>query len=83
MVVIAEKDFEISQHVLVPKHTKLSDKERETLLSRYQITIKDLPKISATDPAISHMEVTTDDIIKIERPSATSKSTVVYRRVGK
>ena len=83
VVVIVEKDFEINQHVLVPKHTKLNEKEKEALLAKYQITLKDLPKISANDPAITHMELTSEDIVKIERPSPTSKSTVFYRRVGK
>jgi DNA-directed RNA polymerase subunit H len=83
VVTIAEKDFEINQHVLVPKHTKMSEKEKETLLAKYQITLKDLPKISSSDPAVSHMELTQDDVIKVERPSPTSKTTVFYRRVGK
>ncbi len=85
MVVIVEKEkeFETNQHVLVPKHTKLSDKDKEELLEKYQITMKDIPRISIKDPAISHLDVSTDDIIKIERPSPTSKNTVFYRRVTK
>jgi DNA-directed RNA polymerase subunit H len=83
VVVIVEKDFEINQHVLVPKHTKINEKEKEALLEKYQITLKDLPKISMKDPAVAHMELTQEDVIKIERPSATTKTTVFYRRVGK
>ena len=83
VVTIAEKDFEINQHVLVPKHTKLGEKEKAALLEKYQITLKDLPKISMKDPAISHLELTQEDVIKVERPSATTKTTVFFRRVGK
>jgi DNA-directed RNA polymerase subunit H (RpoH/RPB5) len=83
VVVIAEKDFETGQHVLVPKHTKLGEKEKESLLAKYQVTLKDFPKISMKDPAVAHMELTTKDIIKIERPSPTAKSTIFYRKVGK
>ncbi len=85
MITIAgkEKDFEVSQHILVPKHTKLSQKEKEELLSKYRISLKDLPKISIKDPAISGMELTTKDVIKVERPSLTSKQTVFFRKVVK
>ncbi len=85
MIIIAEKekDFDISQHVLVPKHTKLSDKEKIELMEKYKITLKDLPRISMKDPAISHLDITTEDIIKIERPSLTSKTTVFFRKVVK
>jgi len=83
VVVIAEKDFEINQHILVPKHSKLNEKEKEALLAKYQITIKDIPKISKNDPAIADLELTQSDIIKIERPSATTRTTVFFRRVGK
>ena len=84
MVRIGEKEsFDISKHVLVPKHTKVSDKEKEELLEKYKITPKDLPRISIKDPAIASLELTTDDIVKIERPSMTSRNTVFYRKVTK
>ncbi len=85
MVSIAEKekDFETNQHILVPKHSKLSEKEKNELLEKYQITMKDIPRISIKDPAISHLDISTDDIIKVERPSPTSKNTIFYRRVTK
>lgn len=85
VVIIAakDKDFEISQHILVPKHSKLNDKEKTELLEKYKITFKDLPKISMKDPAISHLDLTNEDIVKIERASPTSKRTIFYRRVVK
>jgi DNA-directed RNA polymerase subunit H len=78
-----EKEFEVSQHVLVPKHTKLSEKEKKDLMDKYKITFRELPRISLKDAAISHLELEPEDIVKIERPSPTSKNTVFFRRVVK
>ncbi len=79
----AEKPNEINvlKHVLVPHHSKLGETEKAKLLEKYKISLKELPRISRNDPAISHMDVTTDDVIKIIRPSKTSKTSVYYRRV--
>ena len=76
-----KKKFEISEHRLVPKHTKLSDKEKEELLGAYQITNKELPKIKKNDPAIASLEVKEGDVIKIVRPSLTSGESIFYRGV--
>ncbi|MEM3374546.1 MAG: DNA-directed RNA polymerase subunit H [Candidatus Woesearchaeota archaeon] len=78
-----EKEFDVSQHFLVPKHKKLSEKEKNELLEKYKITAKELPRISIKDPAISRLDVEVDDIIMIERQSPTAKKTVFYRRVVK
>ena len=45
---MAEK-FDVSQHVLVPKHEKLNDKEKKQLLEKYKITINELGTISIKD----------------------------------
>ncbi len=74
-------EFDISKHVLVPKHTKLSDKDKEKLFEKYNITIKELPKIMLTDPAIAHLEAKPGDVIKIERNSPTSGKSIYYRGV--
>lgn len=68
-------------HVLIPKHTKLSDKEKEDLFKTYNITIRELPKIFKDDPAIAHLDVKENDIIKIERQSSTAGTAVFYRGV--
>jgi DNA-directed RNA polymerase subunit H len=83
VITIAEKEFKIGDHFLVPKHTKLTDKEKEALLEDYKITAKELPKINIKDPAISHLDPSTDDVIRIDRASPTSKTTVFYRKVVK
>ncbi len=76
-----ESEFDITKHILVPKHTLLTDKEKEKLLNKYIITIKELPKIMLTDPAIRHLKVKIGDVIKIERISPTAGKAIFYRGV--
>lgn len=73
--------FDISKHILVPKHSKLSEKERKALFEAYNIEFKDIPKISIKDQAILHLDVKQGDIIKIERNSPTAGVTYFYRGV--
>lgn len=53
-------------HILQPKHSKLSEKESEELLSKLNISKAQLPKIFSTDQALPEGCVV-GDIIKIER----------------
>lgn len=72
---------EAIKHVLVPKHEKISEEEKQAVLAQYNITEKELPKIDILDPAIRHLEVQPGDVIKITRDSATAGKTVFYRGV--
>lgn len=74
---------DVSKHILVPKHTKLSDKAKKELLETYKITLEELPRIYIKDPALENMDLTTDDVIMVERPSSTAKVSKFYRRVVK
>ena len=74
-------ELNITNHILVPKHTKLGKKEYEDLLNKYNISLRQLPSILESDPAISHLDVNPDDIIKIERSSPTAKKSIFYRVV--
>jgi DNA-directed RNA polymerase subunit H (RpoH/RPB5) len=69
------------KHDLVPKHTKLSEKEKEVLLKNYGIQVKDLPKIMKEDSAVASLNLKGGDVVKIERASRTSGHTVYYRGV--
>ncbi len=69
------------EHTLVPKHSKLSDKDKEALLSKYEITIQELPKILKKDPAIKELQVKSGDVIKITRNSPTAGESLFYRAV--
>ncbi|MBI2147394.1 DNA-directed RNA polymerase subunit H [Candidatus Woesearchaeota archaeon] len=70
-----------ASHILVPLHSKLGEKDKKELLKKYHITIRELPKIFATDAAISSLDVKQGDIIKITRKSPTAGETVFYRGV--
>jgi len=85
VITIAKKtpELDVSKHVLVPKHIKLNDKDKKDLLEKYNITLEELPRIYFDDPAISKMDLTTDDVIKVERPSQTARIAFFYRRVVK
>ena|SRR3989338_4062728 len=73
--------FDISKHVLVPKHDKVSEKEKKELFSSYNITLFELPKILITDPAIRSLNVKIGDVIKITKKSQTAGEVVYYRGV--
>jgi len=76
-----KKDFNVTKHLLVPKHAKLSDKEKNELFERYNASETELPKILKTDPAIKHLKVEAGDIIKVERKSHTAGEAAFYRVV--
>jgi DNA-directed RNA polymerase subunit H len=66
-------------HILQPKHSKLSEKNAEELLTNLNISKSQIPKILSTDPALPEgCEI--GDIIKIERKT-DSKINVYYRVV--
>ncbi len=73
--------METNRHSLVPKHSKLSDSEKEKLLKRYNTNPKSLPRIIKSDPAIAKLGAKLGDVIKIERESQTAGKTVYYRVV--
>jgi len=73
--------FEVTKHELVPKHSKLSEKEGKELFEKYSIELPNLPRIFKGDPAIQSLDVKDGDIIKISRKSPTAGETTFYRRV--
>lgn len=73
--------FEVKNHLLVPKHLKINEKEKKELLENYAISLKDLPKIIIKDPVILDFDVKEGDIIKVIRKSQTAGESVFYRRV--
>ncbi len=76
-------DLDISTHQLVPKHTKLSDSQKEKLFEQYSISFKELPKIFTSDAAIAKLDAKEGDVIKIERVSPTAGTSAYYRGVIK
>ena len=74
-------NFDVKTHILVPKHIKISQKEKKELFNKLNITIKELPKIFVTDPVLADMNVEVGDIIKIIRQSPTAGEAIYYRGV--
>ncbi len=77
------KEIDIAKHELVPKHVLLNEKEKEELLNRFKITLRQLPRILDTDQQIKILNGKTGDVVKIVRKSQTAGETVYYRVVIK
>ncbi len=75
------KDIDVSKHALVPKHSKISEKEKKDLFEKYVADLRDLPRIYKDDAAIQGLDVKEGDVIKIIRKSITSGEALFYRRV--
>jgi len=69
------------KHVLMPKHLKLSEKEKKELLEKYNITLAELPRIMKKDPGTAGLSAKRGDVIKIIRKSPTSGEAIYYRVV--
>ena len=76
-----EKEIDIYQSELVPKHVILKDKERTALLHGLNISLKQLPRIKADDPAIVKFNAKKGDVIKIIRKSYTAGECIYHRVV--
>jgi DNA-directed RNA polymerase subunit H (RpoH/RPB5) len=82
MAVEAEaKVVDIQKHVLVPKHTILSEAEAAELLERFNVSLVQIPVIPITDPIAKAIGAKAGQIVKIEREGPTGK-TLYYRRVA-
>ncbi len=79
----ASTKFDVIKHELVPKHAKLSDKDKQKLLDTYNITLRELPKIDVKDPVIAALgDCKEGDVVKITRKSPTAGEALFYRRVA-
>ncbi|HLC20103.1 MAG TPA: DNA-directed RNA polymerase subunit H [Candidatus Nanoarchaeia archaeon] len=74
--------FHVSEHIWVPQHKKLSKEEKEALLEKYHITVKELPRISKHDSVLSELSAEPGDVVKITRNSATAGKATYYRVVS-
>lgn len=78
-----EKEIDILSHVLVPKHVILDDKEKNELLLKYNIMIRQLPKIFHNDPAVKALGAKIGDVLKITRKSSVAGTSEYFRLVVK
>ena len=74
-------DIQIHKHNIVPKHVKITEEEKESLLNKFNVKINQLAIINFKDPAIQHLNVVEGDVIKIIRKSPTIGESVFYRIV--
>nr|QOI90417.1 hypothetical protein HWQ62_00281 [Pyramimonas orientalis virus] len=75
-----ELQYNISQHVLVPKHEIVHDNaEIEMILNTYQLKRNQLPIILKTDPMARYLDVKAGDIVKITRNSPSAGEAIIYR----
>jgi len=73
--------FNITHHVLVPKHILLNEEEENEVLSKYNITKSKLPKLLKTDPIARYYGMKMEQICKIIRHSSVSGYSIYYRVV--
>ena len=78
---MAKQKSVIKEHILLPEHVKLTNKEKEAVLKHYGIAQRQLPKIFKNDAAIAELDAKPGDIIKIIRNSPTAGQTIFYRGV--
>ena len=76
-----KKKFKSDKHISIPKHSQLSSSQKEKLLEKYNISLKELPRISKDDAGIVSLHPKPGDIIKITRSSETASESIFYRVV--
>jgi len=80
---MSTKEFSVLNHVMVPEHHIMTQEEVDELLSTYQITHDQLPKIYHDDPAVKVIEGNVNDIVRIVRNRQTAGRAESYRMVVK
>lgn len=75
--------FNVLEHEMVPDHQTMTESEIAELLSRYHITLNQLPRIYNDDPAVKAIGAKLGDVIKIVRKSQTAGLADSYRYVVK
>ncbi|MCD6215753.1 MAG: DNA-directed RNA polymerase subunit H [Candidatus Aenigmarchaeota archaeon] len=78
---MAKKEINIFENYLVPKHEIMTEEEKQQLLKKFNISLKQLPRIKERDPAVKAIGAKKGDIIKIERKSETAGVAYYYRVV--
>jgi DNA-directed RNA polymerase subunit H len=73
----------VLDHVMVPDHKIMSEEEVSELLTLYNITTEQLPKIYNDDPAVKTIGAEVDDVIKVIRASHTAGRAEAFRLVIK
>ncbi|NPA84963.1 MAG: DNA-directed RNA polymerase subunit H [Crenarchaeota archaeon] len=75
------KKFSVLDHVLVPKHIKLSPEEAVEELRKWGLKVDQLPLMKASDPVARELDLKPGDIVKIIRKSEKAEEVVTFRYV--
>ncbi len=80
---IKELLFNIYRHELVPKHDVISSNEEiKKIMDKYLMKNKfQFPLILHTDPVCKYLNIKSNSLVKITRPSPTSGEYILYRYV--
>jgi DNA-directed RNA polymerase subunit H len=73
--------FDVSTHILVPKHELVSPVEAATLTETYHATPSQFPYILTSDPVVKQVGAKPGDFVKITRRSETAGESAYYRYV--
>jgi DNA-directed RNA polymerase I, II, and III subunit RPABC1 len=74
--------FNPTRHSLVPKHEKITKDEISELMEKYQLKSRtQLPLITREDPIVRWYNFKSGDVLRIIRPSETSRESIFYRCV--
>jgi DNA-directed RNA polymerases I, II, and III subunit RPABC1 len=78
---IKELQYNITKHVLVPKHEPIVDEQEiKSIVERYSLKSKyQLPHILKTDAMSKYLGLRSGDVVKITRASPTSGEYIFYR----
>jgi len=71
----------VLDHLMVPNHQIMSEEEVKALLSRYNITYDQLPRVFHDDPAIKLIGGKVGEVVKIVRISQTAGVAESYRLI--
>lgn len=77
---IKELQFNITHHVLVPKHTIINEQDIKKITEEFSIKTKfQLPHILKSDPISKYLGLKNGDVVKINRISPTAGEYIIYR----
>ena len=71
--------FNILNHIMVPKHRILNNEEKEKIIIKYNILDDNIPPISRFDPVSQVIGLRPNQYCEITRPSKTSITSLFYR----
>ena len=71
----------VTDHMLVPKFTILTNEETTKILKQYNCSINQIPKMLKTDRISRHYNMKIGTVCKIERYSEVTGKSITYRHI--